>query len=101
MVGLPLWWGENIAGGEVIHLFQHMNAEGDIIDRNQASGIRLHSPSIYIKRYVSNVLFVPRGTNSGLSPRDKHFLHTGEGGTNISLTQEGVKHFYIEWGDKF
>ena len=30
-----------------------------------------------------------------MSPGDKHFLHTGEGGTNISHTQEGGgdKHF--------
>jgi len=31
-------------------------------------------------------------------PGDKHFLHTGGGGTNIFHTQEGDKHFCIERG---
>ena len=44
---------------------------------------------------MSNVLFVPRGQTICLSSGDKHFLHTWEGGTNISHTQEGGgdKHF--------
>ena len=35
-----------------------------------------------------------------MSPGDKHFPHTGEGGTNISHTQEegGDKHFQTQGG---
>ena len=43
--------------------------------------------AIYIKPFVSlsvcHVLFVPGGQTICLSPLDKHFSHTGEGGANI------------------
>ena len=40
-------------------------------------------------RLCVTLLFVPGGQTICLSPGDKHFLHTEEGGTNISHTQEG------------
>ena len=55
--------------------------------------------SIYIKRYVCVFVCVSRFV---CPPGDKHFFHTGEGGTNISCTQEGggTNIFHTQGGDK-